>query len=137
MSHTHLSIAVIIATWYSPDGTPLICTSGKPKLFYYSDDLNTECPSCDLADRIEKVAREHPPPYFVLAYGGLQAAGGADIKSNKNFFPSCRRQLNDLEMILLLLARLKWQDWLMKPSINWNNREAARILLQFEFSFCE
>lgn len=25
----------------------------------------------------------------------------------------------------------------MKPGIKWNNREAARILLQFEFSFCE
>ena len=78
------------------DGTPLICTSGKPKLFYYSDDLNTECPSCDLADRIEKVAREHPPPYFVLAYGGLQAAGGADVKSNKNFFPLLQKTIKRL-----------------------------------------
>ena len=78
------------------DGTPLVCTSGKPKLFYYSDDLNTECPSCDLADRIEKVAREHPPPYFVLAYGGLQAAGGADVKSNKNFFPLLQQTIKRL-----------------------------------------
>ena len=29
--------------------TPLICTSGDPKLFYYSGGLAPLCPSCDLA----------------------------------------------------------------------------------------
>ena len=69
------------------DGTPLICTSGNPNLFYYSKSLNAACPSCDLAGRIKEVAAKHPPPYFVLVYGGLQAFGGSEKKSKKNFFP--------------------------------------------------
>ena len=47
------------------DGTPLICGSGKPKLFYYSGSLDPLCPSCDLAQRIEETARKQPPPFFV------------------------------------------------------------------------
>ena len=69
------------------DGTPLICTSGNPSLFYYSKSLNATCPSCDLAARIKDTAHRHPPPYFVLVYGGLQAFGGSEQKSKKNFFP--------------------------------------------------
>jgi hypothetical protein len=67
-------------------GTPLICSSGSPKLFYYSGSLNASCPSCDLASRIEEVAKRQPPPYFVLVYGGLQAFGGVDTASPKSFF---------------------------------------------------
>ena len=78
------------------DGTPLICTSGKPELFYYSQSLSESCPSCDLAERIRKVASRHEPPYFVLVYGGLQAFGGADKKSNKNFFTLLRATVEQL-----------------------------------------
>merc|ERR1711953_1493416 len=68
------------------DGTPLICTSGSPKLFYYSGTLNVACPSCDLARRIQTVAQKHSPPYFITVYGGLQAFGGSEQKSKKNFY---------------------------------------------------
>lgn len=68
------------------DGTPLICSSGSPKLFYYSSSLNASCPSCDLAERIQAVAKRQPPPFFVLVYGGLQAFGGVDTESPKSFF---------------------------------------------------
>ena len=64
---------------------PLICTSGDPQLFYYSQGLDSACPSCDLAQRIETVAKQHPPPYFVTVYGGLQANGGSEVISKKNF----------------------------------------------------
>ena len=66
--------------------TPLICTSNSPQLFYYSTTLNASCPSCDLAARIEKAAKKHPPPFFVLVYGGLQAFGGVETASPLNFF---------------------------------------------------
>jgi hypothetical protein len=68
------------------DGIPLICSSGQPKLFYYSGSLSPMCPACDLAHRIEQAARKQPPPFFVLAYGGLQAFGGSDKPSPKSFF---------------------------------------------------
>ena len=68
------------------DGTPLICSSGDPKLFYYSSSLNATCPSCDLASRIAATAKAQPPPFFVLVYGGLQAFGGVDTASPKSFF---------------------------------------------------
>ena len=78
------------------DGTPLICTSGSPKLFYYSNGLENDCPSCDLAQRIEEVAKAHDPPYFVLVYGGLQAFGGTEVKSKKNFFPLLQNTIEKL-----------------------------------------
>lgn len=67
-------------------GTPLICSSGRPRLFYYSGSLNPLCPSCTLAERIRTAATRHPPPFFVLVYGGLQAFGGSEKKSPRNFF---------------------------------------------------
>ena len=67
-------------------GTPLICSSGRPKLFYYSGSLDPLCPSCTLAERIHTAATRHPPPFFVLVYGGLQAFGGSEKKSPRNFF---------------------------------------------------
>ena len=69
--------------------TPLICTSGTPRLFYYSKGLNETCPSCDLAARIEEEARRHDPPFFVLVYGGLQYQSlttEAGFNPKKNLF---------------------------------------------------
>ena len=51
-----------------------------------SGSLDKSCPSCDLAARIEKAAKKHPPPFFVLVYGGLQAFGGVETASPLNFF---------------------------------------------------
>ena len=69
-----------------PEGTPLVCASGLPNLFYYSGGLDAHCPSCDLARRIEQAATKQPPPFFVLVYGGLQAFGGVENASKKSFF---------------------------------------------------
>ena len=66
--------------------TPLICTPGKPNLFYYSSSLEDSCPSCDLSNRIGEAAKQHSPPHFITVYGGLQAFGGADKKSKKSFW---------------------------------------------------
>ena len=60
--------------------------SGDPRLFYYSGGLSSSCPSCDLASRIEAEAKKYKPPFFVLVYGGLQAFGGSEKKSPKNFY---------------------------------------------------
>ena len=39
---------------------------------------------------------DSPPPYFVLVYGGLQAFGGSDKKSKKNFFPLIGNTIKNL-----------------------------------------
>ena len=54
-------------------------------LFYYLQSLNNTCPSCDLAQRITDAAKQHAPPHFVTVYGGLQANGGSEVISKKNF----------------------------------------------------
>ncbi len=77
--------------------TPLICTSNSPQLFYYSTTLNASCPSCDLAARITTVARRQPPPHFVSVYGGLQANGGVEIKSPRNFWTLIRDTVSRLD----------------------------------------
>ena len=64
--------------------TPLICASGSPALFY--PELSDQCPSCDLAGRIKAVAAKHKPPFFIVVYGNLQAFGGSEATSAKNFF---------------------------------------------------
>ena len=76
--------------------TPLICTSNSPQLFYYSTTLNASCPSCDLAARITTAARRQPRPHFVSVYGGLQANGGVEIKSPRNFWPLIRDTVSRL-----------------------------------------
>ena len=55
--------------------TPLVCTPGKPNLFYPLNSLNVTCPSCDLAGRIATAAKQHAPPHFVTVYDGLHAFG--------------------------------------------------------------
>jgi hypothetical protein len=47
------------------DGTPVICTSHDPDLFYFDSFegmLNSSCPACDLATRLKKVAEKQKPP---------------------------------------------------------------------------
>jgi len=57
---------------YSPtDGTPIICTSNEPNLFYRNRAINMTDPARDLADRIRGAAMQYIPPYFITVYGGL------------------------------------------------------------------
>lgn len=63
-----------------PDGTPLLCTSSDPNLFYIPNSLGpVPCPSCTLAGYINDVAAAHAPPFFITVYGGLKwTSAGVD-----------------------------------------------------------
>jgi len=64
-----------------PDGTPVVCSSYDPQLFYYKDGLIPFAPAEELALRIRRVAEKHAPPFFILVYGGLSAFGNPLGKS--------------------------------------------------------
>jgi hypothetical protein len=52
-----------------PDGTPLLCTSSNPNLFYIPSSLGpVPCPRCTLAGFINDVAAAHAPPFFITVY---------------------------------------------------------------------
>ena len=62
---------------YSPaDGTPIICTSNKPSLFYRNRAINQSDPGGDLANRIRTASMEYEPPFFITVYGGLKWTAG-------------------------------------------------------------
>ena len=58
---------------YSPaDGTPIICTSHVPSLFYRNRDIKQSDPGADLASKIRVASQEYSPPFFITVYGGLK-----------------------------------------------------------------
>ena len=69
-----------------PDGTPLLCTSSDPNLFYIPNSLGpVPCPSCTLAQYINDVASAHAPPFFITVYGGLKWTTG-DVDPQTEFW---------------------------------------------------
>lgn len=55
---------------FSPsDGTPIICTSHTPSLFYRNRNIDQKDPGADLGGRIRSLATQFEPPFFVTVYG--------------------------------------------------------------------
>ena len=59
---------------HAADGTPIICTSNTPNLFYRNRGLNASNPGEDLAARIRNVSKR---ARFISVYGGLNWQPGS------------------------------------------------------------
>ena len=77
------------------DGTPIVCTSADPSLFYRNRGLNKDDPARDLAARIRNVSTRYEPPFFVTVYGGLNWQPGS-TGGKTEFWTLLRATMDDL-----------------------------------------